>query len=145
MPGDDAPQVQRRAAFLKAAWERHRGGGDSGAAGAGGDDGDGGGGDSSPQCTTSQPQLAAIRDELAHLVAVEGRERLAVQQGGVALAVHLPNEGDPIALEHLVSHLKAAAGMFGTLVLVANIIWAYNLFKTAAGWAPRFQAAQRSA
>ncbi len=53
----------------------------------------------------------------------------------------LPSEGDPAALDRLVSHLKALAGIFGTLVLIANIIWAYNLFKTAAGWAQRFKAA----
>ncbi len=53
----------------------------------------------------------------------------------------LPSEGDPAALDRLVGHLKALAGIFGTLVLVANIIWAYNLFKTAAGWAQRFKSA----
>ena len=44
----------------------------------------------------AQPhQLAVVVEELAHLVAVEGRERLAAMQAGVALAVHLPNEADP--------------------------------------------------
>jgi len=36
--------------------------------------------------------------------------------------------------EKLVSHLLAFVGIFGTLVLSANIIWGYNLYKTAAGW-----------
>lgn len=37
--------------------------------------------------------------------------------------------------EIMVSRLLAFVGMFGTLVLSANIIWGYNLYKTAtAGW-----------
>lgn len=32
--------------------------------------------------------------------------------------------------EKLVSHLLAFVGIFGTLVLSANIIWGYNLYKT---------------
>jgi cbb3-type cytochrome oxidase subunit 1 len=36
--------------------------------------------------------------------------------------------------EKLVSHLLAFVGIFGTLVLMANIIWGYNLYKTTAGW-----------
>jgi len=35
--------------------------------------------------------------------------------------------------EKLVSHLLAFVGIFGTLVLTANIIWGYNLYKTASG------------
>jgi len=33
-------------------------------------------------------------------------------------------------VEKLVSHLLAFVGIFGTLVLSANIIWGYNLYKT---------------
>ena len=36
-----------------------------------------------------------------------------------------------------VGHLMALVGMFGTLVLLANIIWGYNLFRTAVGWKER--------
>jgi hypothetical protein len=37
--------------------------------------------------------------------------------------------------EKVVSHLLAFVGMFGTLVLLANLIWGYNLYKTTkAGW-----------
>jgi cbb3-type cytochrome oxidase subunit 1 len=36
--------------------------------------------------------------------------------------------------ENLVSHLLAFVGIFGTLVLTANIIWGYNLYKTTVGW-----------
>lgn len=32
------------------------------------------------------------------------------------------------------SHLMAFSGMFGSLVLLANIIWGYNLLRTCAGW-----------
>jgi cbb3-type cytochrome oxidase subunit 1 len=39
--------------------------------------------------------------------------------------------------EKLVSHLLAFVGIFGTLVLSANIIWGFNLFKTAIGWQKR--------
>lgn len=37
--------------------------------------------------------------------------------------------------EKVVSHLLAFVGMFGMLVLSANIIWGYNLYKTTkVGW-----------
>jgi cytochrome c oxidase cbb3-type subunit 1 len=39
--------------------------------------------------------------------------------------------------ERMVSHLLAFVGIFGTLVLTANIIWGYNLYKTAIGWQKR--------
>jgi cbb3-type cytochrome oxidase subunit 1 len=39
--------------------------------------------------------------------------------------------------ERLVSHLLAFVGMFGMLVLTANIIWGYNLYKTTLGWRNR--------
>jgi len=37
----------------------------------------------------------------------------------------------------VVNYLMAAVGIFGTLVLSANIIWGYNLFRTCAGWEKR--------
>jgi cbb3-type cytochrome oxidase subunit 1 len=46
----------------------------------------------------------------------------------------LATGGDP---ERLVSHLLAFVGIFGTLVLAANIIWGYNLYRTAIGWQKR--------
>lgn len=39
--------------------------------------------------------------------------------------------------ERMVSHLLAFVGIFGTLVLTANIIWGYNLYKTTIGWRTR--------
>ncbi|HUV98770.1 MAG TPA: cbb3-type cytochrome c oxidase subunit I [Gallionella sp.] len=36
--------------------------------------------------------------------------------------------------EKLVSHLLAFVGLFGTVVLSANFIWGYNLYKTTVGW-----------
>jgi cytochrome c oxidase cbb3-type subunit 1 len=39
--------------------------------------------------------------------------------------------------DKLVSHLMAFVGIFGTMVLLANIIWGYNLFRTGAGWEKR--------
>ncbi len=40
----------------------------------------------------------------------------------------------PAQVEVLVKPYLATMGMFGTLVLLANLIWAYNLFRTCAGW-----------
>lgn len=40
----------------------------------------------------------------------------------------------PAQVEQIVSPLLGAMGMFGSLVLLANIIWAYNIFRTCAGW-----------
>ncbi len=40
----------------------------------------------------------------------------------------------PAEVEQIVKPLLATMGIFGTLVLVANIVWAYNIFKTCAGW-----------
>ena len=39
--------------------------------------------------------------------------------------------------ERMVNHLLAFVGIFGTLVLMANIIWGYNLYKTTTGWRKR--------
>lgn len=36
-----------------------------------------------------------------------------------------------------VGHLLALVGTFGTLVLLANIIWGYNLLRTSMGWKAR--------
>ena len=32
------------------------------------------------------------------------------------------------------SHFMALSGIFGGLVLLANIIWGYNIFRTSSGW-----------
>ena len=40
----------------------------------------------------------------------------------------------PAEVEEIVKPLLAVMGMFGTLVLLANCIWAFNLFRTCAGW-----------
>ncbi len=52
--------------------------------------------------------------------------------GGTASVVMSPDE-----VEQIVKPWLAAMGMFGTLVLIANLIWAYNLAKTCAGWEKR--------
>ncbi len=49
--------------------------------------------------------------------------------GGVASAHMTPDQ-----VEMIVRPTLAMMGMFGTLVLLANFIWAYNLFRTCAGW-----------
>lgn len=40
----------------------------------------------------------------------------------------------PDEIEKLIHPLLASMGLFGSLVLLANIIWAYNLFRTSWGW-----------
>lgn len=40
----------------------------------------------------------------------------------------------PAQVETLVKPYLATMGMFGTLVLLANLIWAYNLARTCFGW-----------
>ena len=40
----------------------------------------------------------------------------------------------PEDVEKIVKPLLAYMGIFGTLVLIANGIWAYNLFQTCKGW-----------
>jgi len=42
--------------------------------------------------------------------------------------------GSPADVEQVVHPFLAAVGIFGSLVLLANFIWAYNLFRTCAGW-----------
>lgn len=49
--------------------------------------------------------------------------------GGIAGETHSLDQ-----VEAMVKPLLATMGIFGTLVLTANFIWAYNLFKTCAGW-----------
>lgn len=52
--------------------------------------------------------------------------------GGSASVYSTPDE-----VEALVKPWLATMGMFGTLVLIANMVWAYNLFKTCVGWERR--------
>ncbi len=40
----------------------------------------------------------------------------------------------PEEVEQLIRPLLAALGIFGTLVLLANMIWGYNIFRTCIGW-----------
>jgi len=40
----------------------------------------------------------------------------------------------PTEVEVLVKPWLAVMGVFGTLVLIANCIWAYNIFRTCRGW-----------
>lgn len=54
---------------------------------------------------------------------------LAGITGGLASVEMSPEE-----VELIVKPWLAIMGMFGTLVLLANLIWAYNLFRTCAGW-----------
>jgi len=49
----------------------------------------------------------------------------------------LPNTSDEDAPARIYGHLMAFTGFFGMLVLLANIIWGYNLFRTAVGWEDR--------
>jgi len=49
--------------------------------------------------------------------------------GGVASVTMTPSE-----VEVLVKPWLATMGIFGTLVLLANCIWAYNIFRTCWGW-----------
>ncbi|MBI5451070.1 MAG: cbb3-type cytochrome c oxidase subunit I [Gammaproteobacteria bacterium] len=50
--------------------------------------------------------------------------------GGSASMDHTPQE-----VEQAIRPFLATMGMFGSLVLLANLIWAYNLFRTCVGWA----------
>ena len=49
--------------------------------------------------------------------------------GGMASVALAPDE-----VEKIVKPWLAAMGLFGTVVLIANLIWAYNLFRTCYGW-----------
>lgn len=58
---------------------------------------------------------------------------LAGVLGGMASLHSTPEE-----VEHIVRPLLASVGIFGSLVLLANVIWAYNLFRTCKGWEQRY-------
>ncbi len=49
--------------------------------------------------------------------------------GGLASETSSPEE-----VELVVKPFLATMGIFGSLVLLANFIWAFNLFRTCAGW-----------
>lgn len=49
----------------------------------------------------------------------------------------MPNDGDADAPARIYGFFMRFTGFFGTLVLLANVIWGYNLFRTAAGWKAR--------
>jgi cytochrome c oxidase cbb3-type subunit 1 len=49
--------------------------------------------------------------------------------GGIASVHSTPEE-----VEQLVRPWLALMGIFGSIVLLANFIWAYNIFRTCAGW-----------
>jgi cytochrome c oxidase cbb3-type subunit 1 len=49
--------------------------------------------------------------------------------GGAASVTATPAE-----VEKIVKPILATMGIFGSLVLLANFIWAYNLFRTCARW-----------
>jgi cbb3-type cytochrome oxidase subunit 1 len=49
--------------------------------------------------------------------------------GGVASVNSTPDQ-----VEVLIKPYLATMGIFGTLVLLANMVWAYNIFRTCAGW-----------
>ena len=55
--------------------------------------------------------------------------------GGMASVHSTPEE-----VELIVKPLLATMGIFGTLVLLANCIWAYNLVKTCKGWEKEYEA-----
>lgn len=46
-------------------------------------------------------------------------------------------DADAGEINRTVGHLLALVGIFGTLVLLANIIWGYNLLRTSIGWKSR--------
>lgn len=54
---------------------------------------------------------------------------LAGITGGLASVEMSPEE-----VELIVKPWLATMGIFGTLVLLANLIWAYNLYRTCVGW-----------
>jgi len=49
--------------------------------------------------------------------------------GGIASETMTPAE-----VEAIVRPWLATMGIFGSMVLLANFIWAYNLFRTCSGW-----------
>lgn len=49
--------------------------------------------------------------------------------GGLASVTSTPHQ-----VELIVKPYLATMGLFGSLVLLANLIWAFNIFRTCAGW-----------
>jgi len=49
--------------------------------------------------------------------------------GGIAGVDSSPEE-----VEKVIKPILAVMGLFGTLVVIANFIWAYNIFRTCKGW-----------
>lgn len=49
--------------------------------------------------------------------------------GGMASSYMAPDE-----VEKIIRPTLAMVGIFGSLVLLANMIWAYNIFRTCIGW-----------
>jgi len=43
-------------------------------------------------------------------------------------------ESSPEEVEQVVKPILAMMGLFGMLVVIANFIWAYNIFRTCSGW-----------
>ncbi|MDR2877733.1 MAG: cbb3-type cytochrome c oxidase subunit I [Chromatiales bacterium] len=48
---------------------------------------------------------------------------------GTQSLLHAPDE-----VEKMIRPLMGALGIFGSLVLLANMIWGYNIFRTCMGW-----------
>lgn len=57
--------------------------------------------------------------------------------GFFTIAGILGGTSSDATIEATVTHLMAFVGIFGTMVLLANIIWGYNLFRTGAGLGKR--------
>lgn len=49
----------------------------------------------------------------------------------------LPSLGDADATVKIYAMMMALVGIFGMLVLLANVIWGYNLLRTSIGWKHR--------
>ena len=60
---------------------------------------------------------------------------MAGTMGGMASVMSTPQE-----VEVIVKPLLAIMGIFGTLVLLANFVWAYNLYKTCSNWEKGYEA-----
>ena len=64
---------------------------------------------------------------------LESNKRLIGMVGLFTLAGVIGGYDPGEQVERTVTHLMAAVGLFGTLVLLANIIWGYNIYKTGQG------------
>ena len=72
--------------------------------------------------------LVGVLATLALVSHAAATERIVVDRHtGLAIGGYDPGP----EVERTVTHLMAGMGSFGTLVLLANIIWGYNIFKTA--------------